>query len=56
MEVREAEEVKVSLEVTLPGAIAQADADADADTDVGLPSWPDRLIYQWPGPLTPISS
>lgn len=43
-EAKEVEEVGLSLEATLPGAIAQAEADADAD--VRLPGLPAGLIYQ----------
>lgn len=43
-EAKEVEEVELSLEATLPGAIAQAEADADAD--VRLPGLPAGLIYQ----------
>lgn len=51
MEVEEAKEVEVSLEAILPGAILEAKADAA----VRLPGLPAGLIYQWPGPVTPIS-
>lgn len=43
-EAKEVEEVELSLEATLPGAIAQAEA--EADTDVRLPGLPAGLIYQ----------
>lgn len=41
-EAKEAEEVELSLEATLPGAIAQA----ETDTDVRLRGLPAGLIYQ----------
>lgn len=41
-EAKEVEEVELSLEATLPGAIAQAEADGD----VRLPGLPAGLIYQ----------